>query len=79
MPIINKSKINVLIVLFEYKDLFSLSGNTKQTFGRHYPAFTILLYIAVFDFKHSMHMAIITKHILLKFAPIIPAFCSLLL
>ena len=29
---------NVLIVLLEYIDIYSLSGNMKQTFGRAYPA-----------------------------------------
>ena len=38
MPIFYKTKLNVLIVLLEYIDLFSLSGNMKQTFGRGYPA-----------------------------------------
>ena len=29
---------NVLTALLEYIDLFNLSANTKQAFGRDYPA-----------------------------------------
>ena len=37
---------NVLIVLLKYIDLFCLSGNMKQTFGRGYHALyhSVLLY-----------------------------------
>ena len=60
----------MLVVLLEYIDLFNLNGNMKQTFaiGRGYPALyhsTLLYFI--------LSTAIITKLILLKFAPIIYA------
>ena len=51
------------------------SSNIKQIFGRGYPPLYhfILLYLI-------LSITIVTnKHILLKFAPIMPAFCSLLL
>ena len=40
---------DVLTLPLEYTDLFSLSDNSKQTFGRGYPALyhSILLYLSI--------------------------------
>ena len=56
--------------------VFSLSSNIKQPFGRGYPALyhSILLYFIL-----SIAIVTIIKRILLGLAPIMPAFCSLLL
>ena len=65
----------MLVVLLEYIDLFNMSGNIKQTFGRGYPTlyYSVLLYFI-------LSIVIVTnKAFLLDFAPIMPAFCSLLL
>ena len=67
------TRANVLTVLLEYIDLFNLSGNMKQTFGRGYPALyhSILLHFLLI-------IAIITKYAYV--ARICSyAFCSLLL
>ena len=74
MPNVNKTY--VLIVLLEYIEFFIPSDNMKQPFGRGCPALyhSILLYYIL-----SMAIVAITKCILLEFAPIMPAFCSLLL
>ena len=63
---------NVLIVLLEYIDLFNPSDNTKQSFGRGCP----VLYHSILPYSWLLQL---TKCVLLKFAPIMPAFCSLLL
>ena len=72
MSIFNKTYIMVLTVLLEYIDPFNLSGNIKQLFGSSYHALyhPITLSLAI------VHIANITKCILLEFVSIIQAFCS---
>ena len=65
------TKPNVLIVLLEYIDLFNPSDDMKQSDGRGCPA----LYHSILQY-FILSMAILAQHILLKFAPIMPAFCS---
>ena len=43
---------DVLTVLLEYIDLFNMSDNTKQTFGRGYPVLYHSIY-AILHLKHS--------------------------
>ena len=69
-----KQDQNVLIVLLEYTDLFQFGWQHEtniweQTFG--YSTLVLLYFI--------LSIAIVTnyKHILFKFAHIMPAFCSL--
>ena len=67
---------NVLIVLLEYIDLFNPSDNMKQSFRRGLGG-SLPFYIA--ELILSMAILQLTKCILLEFASIMPAFCSLLL
>ena len=62
---------DVLIVLLEYIDLFSLNGSIKQTLGKQGPSLPLPFYIAIVYLNSS----ILAKCILLK---CVPAFFSLL-
>ena len=71
-------RLNVLILLLEYIDLFQSQWQHETNIWKGYPAlyqFVLLYFI--------LCIAIITIHILFEFSPIMPrimpAFCSLLL
>ena len=57
-----------------YSDLFTLEWQHKTSIWEGLPC-PLPFYITIFHFKHSF----VAKYILLKYAPIMPAFCFLLM